>query len=112
MLNAFKLCPHKRGRLSVLRIVTLVVLFVPVAIAAWIYATTGFGARPLNDLIHRTGYWGLIFLLMYLAVTPMQSHEPVTFHGAQRSRQVGRRSPGLVGEVLEGLRSSFGDQVQ
>jgi hypothetical protein len=36
MLDAFKLWRDKRGRLSVLRIVTLVVLFVPVAIAAWI----------------------------------------------------------------------------
>ena len=32
----------------------------------------GFGARPLNDVIHRTGYWALIFLLLSLAVTPLR----------------------------------------
>jgi len=32
-------------------------------------ATAGFGARPLNDVIHRTGYWALIFLMLSLAVT-------------------------------------------
>jgi sulfoxide reductase heme-binding subunit YedZ len=72
MLNGLKLWRDKRGRLSTMRIVTLAALFVPVAIAAWAYATTGFGARPLNDLIHRTGYWGLILLLASLAVTPLR----------------------------------------
>ena len=30
-----------------------------------------FDARPVNDLIHRAGYWTLMFLLMALAVTPL-----------------------------------------
>jgi hypothetical protein len=30
-----------------------------------------FGARPLNDLIHRAGYWALVFLMITLAVTPL-----------------------------------------
>lgn len=33
--------------------------------------TAGLGARPINDLIHRTGYWALVFLLITLAVTPL-----------------------------------------
>ena len=73
MLNGLKLWRDKRGRVSAVRLVTLAALFVPVAIAAWAYATTGFGARPLNDLIHRTGYWGLIFVLASLAVTPLRN---------------------------------------
>jgi sulfoxide reductase heme-binding subunit YedZ len=60
------------GRLSALRIVTLVFLCVPVAIATYDYSTTGFGARPLNDVIHRTGYWALIFLMVALAITPLR----------------------------------------
>jgi sulfoxide reductase heme-binding subunit YedZ len=49
----------------------LALLAVPVLLAAETYLTTGLGARPLNDLIHRTGYWALLFLLLVLAVTPL-----------------------------------------
>jgi sulfoxide reductase heme-binding subunit YedZ len=60
------------GRLSALRIVALAFLAVPVAIAVLHYNTAGFGARPLNDVIHRTGYWALIFLMAALAITPLR----------------------------------------
>ncbi len=35
----------------------LILLFVPVAVAIYDFNTEGFGARPLNNVIHRTGYW-------------------------------------------------------
>jgi sulfoxide reductase heme-binding subunit YedZ len=60
------------GRLSPLRLVALAGLFVPVAIAIHDFTTAGFGARPLNNVIHRTGYWALIFLMIALAVTPLR----------------------------------------
>ena len=60
------------GRLSALRIGTLALLVLPLAVAAYDYGTVGFGARPVNDVIHRTGYWALLFLLMSLAVTPLR----------------------------------------
>src|SRR5687767_12965052 len=60
------------GRLSPLRIGTLALLFVPVAIALYDYNTAGFGARPVNDVIHRTGYWALIFVMLALAITPLR----------------------------------------
>ena len=60
------------GRLSALRIGTLAFLLVPVVIAVFDYTTVGFGARPVNDVIHRTGYWALLFLLISLAVTPLR----------------------------------------
>jgi sulfoxide reductase heme-binding subunit YedZ len=60
------------GRLSALRIATLAGLCVPVLIAIHDYSTVGFGARPLNDVIHRTGYWALLFLMTALAVTPLR----------------------------------------
>jgi sulfoxide reductase heme-binding subunit YedZ len=60
------------GRLSTLRIATLAGLCAPVAIAVYDFSTTGFGARPLNDVIHRTGYWALVFLMVALAVTPLR----------------------------------------
>jgi len=60
------------GRLSPLRIVALAFLFVPVAVAIYDYNVEGFGARPLNNVIHRTGYWALIFLMTSLAITPLR----------------------------------------
>ncbi len=60
------------GQLSALRIATLGLLLLPAAIAAWDYFTVGFGPRPVNDVIHRTGYWALLFLLISLAVTPLR----------------------------------------
>ena len=60
------------GRLSPLRIVVLVFLLVPVAVAIADFNTEGFGARPLNNVIHRTGYWALIFLMTSLAITPLR----------------------------------------
>src|SRR5437773_2361137 len=60
------------GRLSALRIGVLALLFVPVAIAVYDFNTVGFGARPVNDVIHRTGYWALIFLMSALAVSPLR----------------------------------------
>ena len=60
------------GRLSPLRFATLAFLCVPAAIAIYDFNTEGFGARPLNNVIHRTGYWALIFLMTSLAVTPLR----------------------------------------
>ena len=60
------------GRLSLLRIAALVFLCVPVAVAIYDFNTEGFGARPLNNVIHRTGYWALIFLMTSLAITPLR----------------------------------------
>jgi sulfoxide reductase heme-binding subunit YedZ len=56
---------------SVLRIAALLLLAVPVALAAHAMLTYGLGARPLNDLIHRSGYWALVFLLTALAMRPL-----------------------------------------
>jgi sulfoxide reductase heme-binding subunit YedZ len=60
------------GRLSPLRIAALALLCVPVAVAIYDFNTEGFGARPLNNVIHRAGYWALIFLMMSLAITPLR----------------------------------------
>jgi sulfoxide reductase heme-binding subunit YedZ len=60
------------GRLSALRILALAFLLTPAAIAVYDGSTVGFGPRPLNDVIHRAGYWALIFLLTALAITPLR----------------------------------------
>src|SRR6185437_5739265 len=62
----------RRGRISFVRIVVLALLFFPLAKALYdIGAITG-GARPINDLIHRAGFWALTFLGLTLAVTPFR----------------------------------------
>jgi methionine sulfoxide reductase heme-binding subunit len=73
MLSSLKLWRDRRGRLSALRIATLGLLLLPIALAiAAAFTETRFGARPLNDLIHRAGYWALLFVLLTLAVTPFR----------------------------------------
>ena len=63
----------RRGRLSWLRIAALALLLFPLAKAAADWSAIAHGARPINDLIHRAGFWTLIFLGVTLAVTPFRS---------------------------------------
>ena len=71
-MRSFALWRDRRGRISVLRIATLALLFWPLVLALSVGLTRGLGGRPLNDLIHRAGFWALIFLLLSLAVTPLR----------------------------------------
>jgi len=63
----------RRGRLSWLRIAVLALLLFPLAKALAEAGAIAHGARPINDLIHRAGFWTLIFLGVTLAVTPFRS---------------------------------------
>jgi methionine sulfoxide reductase heme-binding subunit len=69
---AWQLWCDRRGRLSWLRIAALALLLFPLAKALIEYDTIVHGARPLNDLIHRAGFWTLVLLGMTLAVTPFR----------------------------------------
>jgi len=72
-LSQFKLWRDARGRLSPLRIGALVLLFVPIALAFTApYTSEEFSARPLNDMIHRAGYWALMFVIISLSITPLR----------------------------------------
>src|SRR5580704_88501 len=62
----------RRGQISPLRIAALGLLLLPLALAAWNAQAIAAGARPVNDLIHRAGFWALMFLLITLAVTPLR----------------------------------------
>jgi sulfoxide reductase heme-binding subunit YedZ len=52
--------------------VTLALLLLPVAKALIDASDIAHGARPINDLIHRAGFWALVFLGVTLAVTPFR----------------------------------------
>jgi sulfoxide reductase heme-binding subunit YedZ len=72
MTASWQLWRDKRGQLSALRICTLALLLLPLAKALFDADAIIHGARPLNDLIHRAGFWALVFLGVTLAVTPFR----------------------------------------
>ncbi|HLH94658.1 MAG TPA: protein-methionine-sulfoxide reductase heme-binding subunit MsrQ [Xanthobacteraceae bacterium] len=72
-VSSIELWRDSRGRLSVLRILTLALMLWPIALAVYAWQTEiRFSARPVNDLIHRAGFWMLMFLLSSLAITPLR----------------------------------------
>jgi sulfoxide reductase heme-binding subunit YedZ len=72
MTRSWQLWRDRRGRVSWLRAGTLVVLLMPLAKALFQANEIAHGARPLNELIHRAGFWALVFLGVTLAVTPFR----------------------------------------
>jgi sulfoxide reductase heme-binding subunit YedZ len=72
MTLSWQLWHDRRGRISPLRLSTLALLLFPLAKAIFQASEIAHGARPLNDLIHRAGFWALIFLGVTLAVTPFR----------------------------------------
>lgn len=73
MISDWALWRDRRGRVSALRIVTLALLLFPVAKALFDAPDIVQGARPLNDVIHRAGFWTLVFLGVTLAITPLRA---------------------------------------
>ena len=71
-MSAWQIWRDRRGRLSALRIAALALLLLPLAKALFDAETIVHGARPINDLIHRAGFWALVFLGVTLAVTPLR----------------------------------------
>lgn len=72
MKSSWQLWRDRRGRLSPLRIGALALLLLPLAKVLFDAGDIVHGARPINDLIHRAGFWALIFLGVTLAVTPFR----------------------------------------
>jgi methionine sulfoxide reductase heme-binding subunit len=72
MTVSWQLWRDRRGRVSALRLSTLALLLLPLAKAIFQANEIAHGARPLNDLIHRAGFWALVFLGVTLAVTPFR----------------------------------------
>lgn len=70
--KSWQLWRDRRGRLSYLRVAVLALLLLPLAKAVLEAGAIAHGARPLNELIHRAGFWALVFLGVTLAVTPFR----------------------------------------
>jgi len=58
------------GRLSPLKLLVFLSLFVPGSWTALALATGNLGAEPFKEAIHQLGLWAFRFLLVALAVTP------------------------------------------
>lgn len=72
MKSSWQIWCDRRGRLLPLRIAALALLLFPLAKALAEAGAIAHGARPINDLIHRAGFWALVFLGVTLAVTPLR----------------------------------------
>jgi len=72
MTGSWQLWRDRRGHVSLLRIATLAILLLPLIKAAVQASEIAHGARPLNELIHRAGFWALVLLGVTLAVTPFR----------------------------------------
>ena len=60
------------GRLSPLKLVVFVALFVPATWVMFAYAFGLLGARPLNEAIHQIGLWTIRLIFLALAATPLR----------------------------------------
>ncbi len=72
MKRPWQLWLDRRGRFSMLRVVVLALLLIPLAKGIYDVSAIVHGARPINELIHRAGFWALVFLGITLAVTPFR----------------------------------------
>jgi sulfoxide reductase heme-binding subunit YedZ len=70
--RAWQIWRDRRGRVAPLRVIALAFLLVPAVFLIQAYSSNGAPVRLWNDLVHRTGYWALIFMLVALAITPIR----------------------------------------
>ena len=61
-----------RKWVALLRPTVFLASLVPAALIVWDTLTGRLSANPIEDVTHRTGRWGLSFLLLTLAVTPLR----------------------------------------
>ena len=72
MKQPWQLWRDRRDRISPLRVTVLALLLLPLAKAIFEAGDIAHSARPINELIHRAGFWALVFLGVTLAVTPFR----------------------------------------
>lgn len=72
-----------------------VATMIPVGIMVWRFLTDNMGANPVEYLEHTTGDWAIYFLLMTLAITPLQNRFKVRWHKVYLPLPLMRRILGL-----------------
>lgn len=58
--------------LRALKIMVFLLALLPLLVAGWDSAFAGLGTNPVEELLHRSGNWGLRLLLLSLALTPLR----------------------------------------
>jgi methionine sulfoxide reductase heme-binding subunit len=61
------------SKLSPLKLIVFVSLFLPVSWTLFAFATSNLGARPLTEAIHQQGLWTIRLILIALAITPLKA---------------------------------------
>ncbi|HTS39877.1 MAG TPA: ferric reductase-like transmembrane domain-containing protein [Xanthobacteraceae bacterium] len=72
MRHPLKVWRDPANNLSLLRIIALACLLAPLLKALYDAHEILNGARPINDLIHRAGFWAIVFLLVTVSVSPLR----------------------------------------
>jgi sulfoxide reductase heme-binding subunit YedZ len=60
-------------KLSPLKLIVFIALFLPASWTAIAFVTANLGARPLNEAIHQQGLWTIRLILIALAITPLRA---------------------------------------
>jgi sulfoxide reductase heme-binding subunit YedZ len=63
---------ERNGRFSALKAIVFACLFAPALYVLTTAVLEGLGPKPVTELIHRSGDWGLRFLLISLLITPLR----------------------------------------
>jgi len=60
------------GRVSPLKTATFIAVFIPGLVTLYWFETDMLGARPITEVIHEVGLWGIRLLAITLAITPFR----------------------------------------
>jgi len=101
MKSSWQIWCDRRGRVSSLRVAVLALLLFPLAKAIFDAGAIAHGARPINDLIHRAGFWALIFLGEGLEKKPRQQHNVLA--ALAQSRQLQMKHAQTIEKILAQL---------
>ena len=63
----------------VIKPVVFVLSLLPLSLLVYAAVTDDLGANPVEKLTHQTGLWGLYFLLITLAITPLKNFTGLTW---------------------------------
>ena len=63
----------RAGKLSPIKVATLVAAFIPLVVIIFGYKTNILGPRPITVAIHQTGDWAVRFFLISLLISPLRN---------------------------------------
>lgn len=64
--------PRADRSIPILKGIVLLLVMLPGLVTAWDFAQHALGAKPITEIIHRSGDWAIRLLFVSLAVTPLR----------------------------------------